>query len=211
MIRIGIKGLAKFMGGSPAQQRKVLKDHKYPDPEGHAQATYYREAGDAIRAFHRYGRGVPWLAQQATDLEALSLGSMGQTKVRLGHNSRALDAYARHFGHKVFTILPVPKLGVSYSGVHINVLPDLHVEENGAEKIIRLEFLKEEPDPSLIRVTSQLLFEAQSAAGMGLSSSSVLYFDVQRGKVHKGARAGAHTLREVEAACKNIAALWDSI
>ncbi len=74
-----------------------------------------------------------------------------------------------------------------------------------------MEFAKDEPNSKLIKIISQALFEAQSGADMGLTSASVLYFDIACGKIHKGARAGSRILGEMEAACKNIVALWDSL
>ena len=44
MIKISLKGFAKYMVANSAQQRKILTDYKYPQPEGQAMATYYREA-----------------------------------------------------------------------------------------------------------------------------------------------------------------------
>lgn len=41
MIKITAKGLAKFMIANAAQQRKILKDFKNPDPDGFAQKLYY--------------------------------------------------------------------------------------------------------------------------------------------------------------------------
>jgi hypothetical protein len=49
MIKISLKGLAKFMTASPSAQRKVLRDYKYPKPEGEAQASFYRDARRDIR------------------------------------------------------------------------------------------------------------------------------------------------------------------
>jgi hypothetical protein len=41
LIKIGLKGLAKYMTSRPAAQRKVLWDYKNSDPEGQAQASKY--------------------------------------------------------------------------------------------------------------------------------------------------------------------------
>jgi len=211
MIKISLKGLAKFMTSNSAQQRKILRDYKYPDPEGFAQATYYREARDAIVAYHRNNYEPVWLIERAMILDSFALQSMGQTKTRYKNNARALREYARYFSKKRFEVLKDIKLKLVLAGVTVSIVPDLHVKEKNVEKIIKLEFTKDKPDNKLVKIVSQAMYQAQSDAGLGLSSSSVLYFDIPRGKVHKGARAGSRMQTELEAACENVSAIWEGI
>lgn len=211
MIKISLKGLAEFMAGSSAKQRRVLRDFKYPDPEGSAQAVYYREARDFITRYHQRRHAIQWLFDRSDQLEAIAAQSSRQTKTRYGNNARVLREYARNFGNRHFDILPKLPLGLTLEGVMVTVIPDLHVRENGIEKIIKLEFSIDTPDDKIVKIITQAMFEAQSEEGMGLRSSSVLYFDVRRGASHKGARVGSRMRGEMEAACKNISALWNGI
>ena len=211
MIKISLKGLAKFMTGGAAAQRKILWDFKHPDPEGSAQARYYKEARDRIAAFHGHQHADGWLSQQAGTIASHALTSAPAAKVRLQNNARALRAYERHFGDRQFEILPDLSLELTYSGVRVSVQPDLHVRELGREKIIKLEFSKKEPNAKAVKIMAQGLFEAATKAALGLSSTDVLYLDCVRGTAHKGARVGARMGKEIEAACQNIAALWPGI
>lgn len=211
MIKISLKGLAKFMTSNSAQQRKILKDYKYPDPEGKAQAIYYREAREFIVAYHLNQHPSNWLLEQSSILDSWASQSLGQTKTRLRYNANSLREYASHFGDKNFEILPDLYLYLSYAGITITIYPDLHVIERGKEKIIKLEFTKNKPHEKQIKIIGQVMFEAQSREGMGLTSASVLCYDVPRGTIHKGARVGSQIRREIEAACKNIADLWNGI
>jgi len=61
MISITLKGLAKFMMATPAKQRKILRDYKYPREEGQAMAQYYKEARDVVYSFHKNKRAKEWL------------------------------------------------------------------------------------------------------------------------------------------------------
>lgn len=212
MIKISLKGLAKFMTASPANQRKVLRDFKYPDPEGHAQATYYREARDYISEYHKKGYKPQWLIDKAKVLiENSALVPSRRTQIRYKNNARSLYSYCQHFGNKSFDILPVPALGLSFNGVTITVFPDLHVQESGRDNIIKLEFSKETPEERVVKIINQIMFEAQLSEGMDLLSSGVLLYDVPRGHIYRGARVGARMRSEIEAACSNIAAIWDGI
>jgi hypothetical protein len=212
MIKISLKGLAKFMTAGAAAQRKILGDFKHPDPEGSAQARYYQEARDRIAAYHRFQHEDGWLSQQAGTIASRALASGGvATRVRLQNNARALRAYERHFGGRQFEILPDVSLDLAYAGVRVSVHPDLHVRELGRDRIVKLEFSQTKPDAKAVKIMAQGLFEAATNAGLGLSSADVLYMDCVRGVAYKGARVGARMGREIEAACQNIAALWPGI
>jgi hypothetical protein len=211
MIKIGVKGLAKFMTASAAGQRKVLRDYKFPDEEGTAQAAYYREARDLVAEFHRQTHAVLWLREKAAVLQSTAAALGGRVATRLRHNSRGLNEYATHFPSKAYDILPERKFYVTFGEVRISILPDLHVREKNRERFLKLEFAKNEPDEDTIKVVSQIMFEAAVAAKVPVGSSDVLYVDVARGKTHKGARVGSRMRTEIEAACANISAMWDSI
>lgn len=211
MIKISLKGLAKFMTSDAAGQRKVLRDYKYPDPEGRAQATYYREARDFITVFHRDDHDRKWLVEKADLLYDLAYAATGQTKARLMHNARALLQYEEHFGNKSYEILGDLKLNIAQSDVRVTVYPDLYVEENGLRKIVKLEFSSDPPKPTVVKIISQCMYEAAQNSGLKIAASQVLYLDVPRGKLHKGARVRARMRKNIEAACQNIKAIWDSI
>ena len=124
---------------------------------------------------------------------------------------RAVRLYERNFGSRSFEPLSPIRLNLEFYAVRISVVPDLHILENGKEKLVKLDFGVKAPEPELTKIIAQATFEAAAGHVRGLTSSSILYLDVARGKEYRGARAGARTMREIEAACLNIAALWDGI
>lgn len=211
MIKIGVKGLAKFMTASSAGQRKVLRDYKFPDEEGTAQAAYYREARDLVAEFHRHAHPAQWLREKAAVLHSTAAALGGRVATRLRHNSRGLNDYATNFPVKAYEILPERKFYVTFGEIRVSILPELHVREKDRERFLKLEFAKDAPGESTIKIVSQIMFEAALAARIPVTSSDVLYVDVARGKAHKGARVGSRMKTEIEAACANISAMWDSI
>ena len=211
MVKLSVKGLAKYMTSGPATQRKVLRDFKYPDPEGAAQAKYYREAGNCIVAYHQNSHDEDWLHRKADQLETRAGRQGGQSAIRLRHNASGLRHYARAFGRKAYEILPELNLDLTYGPVRITVAPELHVLEKESEKIVKLDFATKAPDGKLVRIITQAMFEAVIQHGLDLPASSVLYMDVPRHKIHKGARMGARLTRDIEAACQNITAIWDGL
>lgn len=211
MISIGLKGLAKFMTAAPAAQRKILIDHKFPKYEGEAQAQYYREARRFIRAYHQKGNPEGQLSLNADEVRTLAQVHGGMSGIRLRHNSRALREYEQCWGRKQFEVLSPISLALQFHGVRISVFPDLHVMEDGVEKIVKFEFSRDEPDAHLIKIMSQTMFEAALEGGLVLSAAGVLVLDVHRKKAHKGARVGSKIKRDIEAACQTIAAVWPGL
>lgn len=211
MIKLGVKGLAKFMTASSAGQRKVLRDYKFPDEEGTAQAAYYREARDLVAEYHRQVHPAQWLRDKAAVLQSTAAALGGRVATRLRHNSRGLLEYATHFPSKAYEVLPERKFYVAFGDVRISILPDLHVREKDRERFVKLEFSKNTPAPETVKIVSQIMFEAALAAKIAVGSSDVLYVDVARGRAHKGARVGSRMRTEIEAACANISAMWESI
>lgn len=212
MIKISVKGLAKFMTSSSAAQRKILRDYKHPDEdEPAAMRLYYKDATDRIVAYHRSGHDRSWLTEKAKDVAELARLTPGPAGTRLRNNSRALSFYEQHFAERSFEPQGQLRLRLEVGGVTITVSPDLYVLEKGKAKVVKLEFSKEAPSDESVKIISQAMFEAAKGHVQGLSSSSVLLLDVPRGTEHRGARAGARMLNEIQAACKTIEAVWPSI
>src|SRR5437879_436062 len=127
MIRISVKGLAKFMTAGPATQRKVLIDFKFPDPEGGVQASYYSEARSAITEFHESQNDPATIASEVQRLSEKAYQASGRQRTRIEHNIRALRSYLENFGNESFKVLPTPPLSLSHRSVSIGATPDLFV------------------------------------------------------------------------------------
>lgn len=211
MIKISAKGLALFMTSGPRKQRKILSDFKNPDPEGSAQAVYYREARDFIRAYHKNGRDRDWLIEQAERIESLARMSTGQSRSRLLNNARALRDYQKHFAKKKYEVLNDLNLFLHHSDVRVSVVPDLYVVEKGIPTILKFDFSKDPPGSALIYAVSQIHFDAAVANGIAIKSSSVIYSHVPSGKEHRMARSRSRVQAEIAASCENIEAIWPGI
>lgn len=212
MIKLSMWGLADYMTSNPAKQRSILRQYKYPgDDEARAKVLYYREARDIIAAYHG-GDCVPdWLEERAIELDSLARLSTGRTKTRLRHNSRTIRDYAETFAGRKFEILQDVRLTWEHGGVRVSVVPDLHVREKRIERIIKLGFAKDEPDPARVKIAGQLMYQAAEDVGMGLNSAGVLFLDIARGLEYRGARAGSRTIADLQAACETIRDVWERL
>jgi hypothetical protein len=212
MIRLSVKGLAKYMTSGAAAQRKVLRDFKYPrEDEPMAMRLYYEDACDCIETFLRGGYDRQWLRAEGDTLAIRAAGVGGRQRARLHHNARAVRQYEQYFGGRRLQLQASLNLAIEFSGVQIKVVPDLNVIEGTKAKIIKLEFSLTPPSDELIAIVVQTMFEAATGQVSDLSPSSVLLFDVPRGAERRGARMRSRTLREIEAACQTIATIWDTI
>ena len=212
IIKLSVKGFADYMTATPAKQRKILRDYKYPqDDEAYAKRLYYREARDVVAAFHKNDHDHTWLGTKAEELSNLGDSMGGQSRQRLKHNSRGIRQYGDHFSDRRFEIQPDVRWKLVFGDVQISVVPDLVAVEKGKPKVVKLDFSNAEPNTEGSKIIAQCMFEAATGRVQNLTSSSVLYLDVARGKELRGARAGSRAMREIEAACQTIEAIWPQL
>ena len=212
MIKISLTGLAQYIASSPAAQRKILQDFKYPaGDEAFAKRIYYREASDCLKSYVRNRESKEWLRQHALLLTAPRDGQTTKSARRLQQNADAVLMLDRYFGGKVFELLPRPRFQLSFSNVSISVAPDLLVREHSTLKFIKVQFgaKKALPEAS-IRVITQCMLEAAHINGHSVLPASVVYVDLARDTVHL-ARPGKKVLKDIQAACETISQIWDNI
>ena len=92
MIRLTAKGLANYMTSGDARKRKILRDYKFPDPEGAVQAKYYAEARRIIEQYHRTGNDPSRLASNVAQLQAKANRASPKQQDRIKNNIRAVES-----------------------------------------------------------------------------------------------------------------------
>lgn len=209
MKKITVQGIADFMTASEVKRRKIVHNFKHPDrAESQAMIKYYREARDAIIIFHTRGNDINYLRNRISNLYLEALASQGSTRVRLRSNARGLRQYLANFSNKQYTIKARTSSVIINGDVRIVVTPELHVEENGEDKLIKLEFKSKEPKGDYMKIIAQSIFMAQNGQ---YEPRNCIYMDVPRGSVYKATRATSRLQRNIEAACDSISDIWDSI
>lgn len=199
------------MTASPSQQRRILKDYKYPDPEGTAQAAYYRNARNAIQEFHMNGHDADWLVSKADALNSQKSGPPAR-QTRITKNVQALRKYAASFSSRKIQSQAVSDLKYSHAGLSVNVTPDLFgIELDRYSRLVKIQFAKSNDPEKNAKIIGQVMLTAASAAGLTLPSSAMRVWDCQTGEDYKLARVGARMEKDIEAACENIMAIWQGI
>lgn len=209
-ISIGVKPFARFMLGKAPQQRRILRDYKFPDPEGRAQAKYYREAGPLLRQYHRQGRPQEWLVARGAELRA-SLSGRPELDNRLIHNAEAIEAYARQFPAKRIPLLRVPTFVIGFNRVRVNITPDLFWRERDRDHLMFVDFRSTPAVDGEIQTILRLALMAAERAEMIVSPATVTYRSTATGMTIKTTRGGQRLIAEFEATCSNLAAIWDSL
>jgi hypothetical protein len=213
MIQISYTALADFMTSSQAIQRKTLIDYKYPDEdEPRAKRLYYREARDAIRAYHVGKKPTEWLEEEAARLaERAALAQSKPSSVRLRSNSRALTAYVRHYDSDQIQLSEPFKGQLIFGNVTIRVNADLHGIERNREKIVRIDYSKTTPDSKYCSIVAQLMYEAACASELSLPPSAFVIRHIETKIDYASARKGARLLKDIVATCENIEGIWTTL
>jgi hypothetical protein len=213
LIRVSCKMVADYMSSTPSKQRKTLAEYKYPDEdEATAKRVYYREARDAVRTYHSGTKSSEWLSEQGDKLADLAaLAQRGPTRTRLNSNARTIADYAGHYSSAHIKELERFRGIVTYGRIQIKVTPDLVGIERSRKKFVRLEHGREEPTPRYAAVMCQLMYEAAMAAGLDLPTSAFVVRHIGGRKDFAAARKGARLLSDIDATCRNIEGIWETL
>jgi hypothetical protein len=212
MIKITVKGLAKYIASSPSGQRRILQDFKYPAAdEPFAMKVYYREATDCLKSFIRGHHSQEWLRQRAIEMTASALEHSTASARRLQQNAKAVLLFEKHFDSKTLEVLECPRFRLTLHGVSISVVPNLFLRDGAKTKLIKLQFGGPKLPEQSVKVITQCLLDAATLQGYDLPPWSAIYIDLPRDVAHTAARAGKRTLRDIKAACETISQVWETI
>lgn len=206
-IRLTMKGLAKYMTAQPAAQRKILRDYKYPNPEGQVQARFYSDALNVIRRLISKRTTVDAARNLAAGWRESALRLPPVRRARPVNNARAVEQYIEHFAGHNFELLQHSSLRLTRGAVVISATPDFRVRQGKRVLVLRLEFASQQPSDALLKVMSQVLFEATT----DLPSPTIAIVDVPRGRMIRAKRMGSRLKADIVAACSTIEAIWPTI
>lgn len=210
MIELSTRGVVRFALSGPAAQRKILRDYKFPDPEGAAQARYYRDTFRVISDYHRYKHATTWMDARADALDVMAKNAGGPIRTRLHSNAAAIREYQPLAPAKHYDVLPAARLALSAHGVRVRVSPELHVLDGNREMLIVL-LPGDKVTEDEARLHAQIVCEAADQAGLGISPRNVVALALRSGQQFSATSHRVRVRRELDAAMQNVAALWPSI
>jgi len=205
-------GLVEFMTGNFLVREDILRRYKYQYPGQKVYAPYYQSAISAIRQYHRLGNDAAVFGAQTTALEDRLRGeSNPRIQVRLRENIRAITSYEKHFGRRRFAIPPqvrVPPLGIT--AVTITCNPDLQVIEADNKLLITLHCAVTKPEKEAVAILSQLIHAAYQKVE-AIPAGNVRFLVVQSGEEESWTGRVKRRWPHIEAACRQIRALWPHV
>ena len=195
--RLGFTALIKFMPASDVRRQSILRKQKYPE-DGPMRS--YVAAESHIRASLLAGT-PPRPTPDMRDYEEEAV--------------QAYAAMAQDWGDFVVTRPDPSQTKLEVEGVEISVYPTLLVEDaKGRKGAIKLYFNKEpelteeigQKMATLLRVYGDR-FEGQGAYHPSLCQ----VVEVRRGVVHTASKHHKKLLKDIEAACVFVKAVWPVI
>lgn len=220
--RISVNKLAEFIGAKARRQRQILRDQKYPtDYKG----MYYREASESIASYISSNLEKASIIDRAIAVLEQSHPEKIGTRRRIEANIDALETF-RVMLDSLELAGAVPTLGdnssprIMIQNVEISVRPEIILRSAGKSGsplvgAIKLHFPRtfslREDGEGIVSAVLQEWLKAHLPDDGEPNPLQCYAIDVGAQRVGKGVRSTVARLREVEANCRNIAALWPTI
>jgi len=221
---ISANKLGEYIVSRSARQRRILHDRKYPDPDFNI-GMYHREAAEAVTQYILGG------AIDTSPLDT-ALGMLEQqTPQKIGTVRRIssnIDSIER-FNNMLDDIDlkgATPEAGTNAApkieiyGVEISVRPEIILRQKIKGKqylgALKLHFSKTNPHIEDSANFVSVILNEYCKRNIALDEEVVnpilcQVIDVASGKVFPGVKSLKRRLDDIEAACRNINALWQSI
>jgi hypothetical protein len=219
------KPLALYINSKSARQREILRQRKYPEEE-FSLSTYHIELREVISQYLSHGADNTLIIhkriQSLTQLAPSKIGTQRRTNANIDVLEwflEMLDQIDFKGGAPLFGKHNPPKLTIH--NLPVNVHPDIVLRGDGPKGkkyigALKLQLSKANAfDSDMAGYVSTIL---QEYCKIHLASDDEIihapYYrviDVGSMKVFDGVKSVAQRLKDVDAACHNIVALWPSI
>lgn len=222
---LSVNKLAEYVCARARRQRNLLHERKYPDPD-FSPGMFHREATEAVSKYLADGCVDP----SPITNKLASLGQMQPEKIgtarRINANIDALERFSDMLddidlqgGDASLGAHNPEKL--TYHGVKISVRPEIILRADGpkGKKLVgavKLHFTKSHchdgESAGYVSAMVQEFLTRHVAQGDEIVSANLCpVIDVGSGQVFPGVKSITKRLKDIEAECQNIAALWPTI
>jgi hypothetical protein len=216
--RIALNGLAKYLTVTASQRRTIIREQKRPSD---FQVTYYREAEEAVAQQLVAEAPNPSIARAVFQEATQSATAKEWELTRRGTGAEAVEAFlelapavdfleaARRRGSKNPRRLEIGRVSIS-------VRPEVVLERESKDGLlvgaVKLYFSKTNPlTEERAKYTGTILYRyAQERLSQDKKVDYRLchVIDVFARKIYRAPRTYKQRLKDVEAACEEIARVW---
>ncbi|WP_083579079.1 hypothetical protein [Tardibacter chloracetimidivorans] len=222
---ITVNKLAEYMVARSARQRTLLKERKYPNPDFNI-GMYHREASEAVSLYIANGAidSAP-LQQKLQILEQMPADKVG-TGRRINANIDAIERVSEMLDD-IDLQGADPRLGehappkLTYHNVTVSVRPEIILRgtaPKGAKLIgaIKLHFSSTHPHDEesagyVSAVVQEYCKTHLAEPDEIVNPDYCMVICAGSGQVFPGVKATARRMKDVAAACQNIAGLWPAL
>lgn len=210
-IRVSMTCLADFVTKPGRSAESRLRPFKFSKRgEGFARSSYYQMALRTIRAYHSQGNDPVVLEQALQEMRASGTNASDDREhKKFQHNAHAIEAYKRLYGKRKFKILPNRRLQYPIGGIIVTAQPDLWVEEEGSQVLIKIGMAKH--NASYIDLVLSLLRKAAISGGLKIRAKNFVYLNVSSGQEMISSGGLTRFNRTFAAAAREIAGVWPKI
>lgn len=210
-IRISISCLADFVTAPGRSAESLLRPFKFRQTgEGLVRVGYYQPALQAIRAYHKNRNDDSEIASALTDLQGREQSAAdNRQRIRLRHNIAAIEAYRKMYGNRQFKILTNRSLTYVVGAVAIAARPDLWVEENGVQVLIKIGMAKH--GRKYAEMLLSLLRKAAVSSKHRIRAKNIVYLDVSTGQELVCSGGLTRFNRDFKAAIRRIEQIWPDV
>ena len=220
--RISVNKLAEFIDAKARRQRQILGDQKYPTD---FKGMYYREASEAISSYIASNMEKASILDRAIAILEQNQPEKIGTRRRIEANIDALESFQTMLD-AIDLGGAIPRLGansqpmITIQNVNVSIRPDiiLHLIGKGGVPLvgaIKLHFPRTfslaEAGEGIVSAVMQEWVKTALPDDGEPSGAHCFAIDVGARRVGKGVKATVARLKDVQANCRNIMALWPTI
>ena len=207
-IRVSMSCLANFVTSPGRSAESRLRPFKYNKRgEGFARSVYYQLALHTIRAYHRADNDPGVLDAALLEIRTRADRAVqARERVKLEHNASAIAAYRKIYGKRRFKILPNRRLEYLIGGIVVTAQPDLWVEENGTQVLLKIGMAKH--SVSYIEMLLAVLRKGAVGSRHKIRAKNIVYLNVSAAKEMICSGGLTRFNRTFAAAAKEIARAW---
>jgi len=214
--RISVSKLAEYVAASPSRRRTIVREQKRPRD---VIVARYREVYPAIVRFLAGAASADDLSALADELEALQAGTDWQAQ----DNSLSAEALDAFVGIQSTLILDDYRVSagdfdqtvISLQSVNISVRPEVRLTTtSGRTGAMKLYVSKTHPLSLDAGLSAATLVHSLLRDGLKLADtrhSDCILLDVFAGKVYKAPANFKVRMRDIDAACEEIARAWVAV
>jgi hypothetical protein len=211
-FKVPVSCIADFVSSPARTTESLIRPYKYNKRgEGAGRSSYYRFAINAIRHYHNSGKDPSVFQVALAELQKKSDDAKEKRdRVKCEKNMVAIDLYQRVYKNREFKVLPNHRIAYGLGRVRVTAQPDLWVEENGTQVLLKIGVARKKP--SYVDVLLTIIRKAAVSSGhRRVRAKNVVYLNVSTGKEMICSSSLTRFNRTLNAIVREIEGAWSKV